>query len=559
MKEEKKKKKTKNNFQKETEINKKDLIVYEIYVKSFKDSNDDGVGDINGISQKLLYLKNLGVNCIWLTPIFKSPQFDNGYDISNYYQIDPLFGNMEDFLNLIKKAKKYNILIMLDMVLNHTSTQHNWFKKAIEGKEKYQNYYFFKNGNSKNNPPTKWKSKFGGNAWEYVPKLDKWYLHLFSPQQADVNWNNKEVRREIYKIINFWIDNGVNGFRFDVINLVSKPDDFSNKKYKKDNYKNYTDGKKIHLFLQKLRNSYYDKKNIFTVGEFSSTNLKDFSKYTNENNSELDMGFSFFHLKVDYKNGNKWVDKKPNLKKFKKEIIKWQKYQQKNRGWVANFLSNHDQPRHISRFGDDKNYHFESATAFATLYILLRGTPFIFNGEEIGQTNLYNNDISEFRDIESKNSYYKFINERKNKEEALKIINQKSRDNGRSPFAWNNKKYFGFSKSDPWILYKNPYKVTLENDLKNKEKSIFLYYQKIIKLRKENIVFKDGLFFSHNKKKELFIYKRIFNNKEYLVVINLTNKYVKYKRKSTKIILNNYKNEKSLNYLNPYQAIVFEI
>ncbi|CRX36834.1 / treA / Trehalose-6-phosphate hydrolase /:309920 Reverse [Candidatus Hepatoplasma crinochetorum] len=542
-------------------MKKEDLIVYEIYVKSFKDSNNDGIGDLNGIKEKLPYLKKLGINYIWLTPIYQTLNIDNGYDIKNYYKINSDYGTMKDFKNLIKEAKKHNINIMLDMVLNHTSTSHKWFKKALKGNKKYQNYYFFeKNINDK--PPTNWQSKFGGSAWKYLDDLNLWYLHLFSTEQADLNWENNEVRKEILKIINFWLKKGIKGLRFDVINLISKPikKPWKNNLESINENKSYTDGENIHKYLKELNEKSFSKyQNIFTVGELSSTDFKHFADYSNYKNHELDMGFMFYHLKTDYINGEKWSkNKQKNLKEFKEIIIDWQSYQQKHHGWIANFLSNHDQPRHISRFGNDKNYHYQSATCFAICYFFLRGTPFIFYGEEIGQTNLYNTKIEEFNDLETLNAYKKLQKEGLKEKEILEIINQKSRDNGRSPFAWNNQKYFGFSKNKPWLNYKNIYNITLENDLKNKN-SIFKFYQEIINLRKDNKIFRTGkIRFLDNINDNLFIYERYDRTKKFLIILNLSDKKQDFTLENKgKIILNNYKNLND-DYLNPYQAIIFE-
>lgn len=542
-------------------MKKEDLIVYEIYVKSFKDSNNDGIGDLNGIKEKLPYLKKLGINYIWLTPIYQTLNIDNGYDIKNYYKINSDYGTMKDFKNLIKEAKKHNINIMLDMVLNHTSTSHKWFKKALKGNKKYQNYYFFeKNINDK--PPTNWQSKFGGSAWKYLDDLNLWYLHLFSTEQADLNWENNEVRKEILKIINFWLKKGIKGLRFDVINLISKPikKPWKNNLESINENKSYTDGENIHKYLKELNEKSFSKyQNIFSVGELSSTDFKHFADYSNYKNHELDMGFMFYHLKTDYINGEKWSkNKQKNLKEFKEIIIDWQSYQQKHHGWIANFLSNHDQPRHISRFGNDKNYHYQSATCFAICYFFLRGTPFIFYGEEIGQTNLYNTKIEEFNDLETLNAYKKLQKEGLKEKEILEIINQKSRDNGRSPFAWNNQKYFGFSKNKPWLNYKNIYNITLENDLKNKN-SIFKFYQEIVNLRKDNQIFRTGkIRFLDNINDNLFIYERYDRTKKFLIILNLSDKKQDFTLENKgKIILNNYKNLND-DYLNPYQAIIFE-
>lgn len=543
-------------------MEKEDLIVYEIYVKSFKDTNNDGIGDLNGILEKLPYLEKLGINYIWLTPIYQTLNIDNGYDIKDYYKINFDYGTMTDFKNLIKEAKKHNINIMLDMVLNHTSTSHKWFKKALKGNKKYQSYYFFEK-NINNKPPTNWVSKFGGSAWKYIKELDLWYLHLFSTEQADLNWENNQVRKEIFKIINFWLKKGVKGLRFDVINLISKPikKPWKNSLESINENKSYTDGKNIHKYLKELNKKSFSKyESVFTVGELSSTNFKHFADYSNYKNHELDMGFMFYHLKTDYINGEKWSkNNQKKIKEFKQIIIDWQSYQQKHHGWIANFLSNHDQPRHISRFGDDKNYHYQSATCLAICYFFLRGTPFIFAGEEIGQTNLYNKKINEFNDIETLNAYKKLKEEGLKENEILAIINQKSRDNGRSPFAWNNQKYFGFSENKPWLKYKNIYNITLKNDLKKKN-SVFKFYQEIINLRKNNKTFRTGkIKFLNDNNENLFIYERYDQEKKFLIILNLSDQKQNYNLKNEgKIILNNWE-DLNHHYLNPYQSIIIEI
>ncbi len=334
-------------------MNREEAIVYEIYVKSFNDSNGDGIGDINGIREKLDHLMELGVNYIWLTPIYLSPQIDNGYDVSDYYNINPDYGTMDDFENLVNEAKAKGIKVMMDMVLNHTSIKHEWFQKAIQGDEKYQGYYIFKKSK---NAPTNWKSKFGGSAWEYIDTLDKWYLHLFDVTQADLNWENKELREELYEIVNFWINKGVKGFRFDVINLISKPNTFDSN-YETDGREFYTDGTRVHEFINELNNNTFgNDKDIITVGEMSSTSIKNCIKYSSSSNNELDMTFNFHHLKIDYKDYEKWELKEPDLEEFANLYKNWNEKMQEANGWMAHFLSNHDQPRHLSRWGNEKEY-----------------------------------------------------------------------------------------------------------------------------------------------------------------------------------------------------------
>lgn len=423
----------------------KKSVVYQIYPKSFNDSNGDGIGDLRGIIEKLDYLQELGVDYIWITPFYVSPQRDNGYDIADYYNIDPIFGTMNDFEDLSTECKKRNINIMLDMVFNHTSTENEWFKKAMSGDQKYKNFYIFKEGKDKE-PPTNWVSKFGGSAWQYVDKFNEYYLHLFDVTQGDLNWENEDVRNEIYKIVNFWMDKGVKGFRFDVINLISKPEVFEND-YEGDGRRFYTDGHKIHKYLKELNKETFGKnKDIITVGEMSSTTIDNCIKYSNPDEKELSMVFNFHHLKVDYENGNKWTLMDFDFMKLKDIFKQWQEGMQKCNGWNAVFWCNHDQPRAVSRFGDDKKYHSESAKMLATCIHLMRGTPYIYQGEEFGMTNPYFDSISEYRDVESIN-YYNILKQKGVEEdEIIKILQSKSRDNSRTPLQWNSQKNAGFTE-----------------------------------------------------------------------------------------------------------------
>jgi len=401
-------------------------VVYQIYPKSFCDSNNDGIGDLKGITGRLDYLSDLGVDYLWLTPFFKSPQNDNGYDVADYYSVDPAFGTEEDLDELISESSKRNIGLMFDMVFNHTSTEHEWFKRALAGEEKYQNYYFFIEGNP-DNPPTNWQSKFGGSAWKYVPYLGKWYLHLFDESQADLNWENPEVRNELKKVICYWKNKGVKGFRFDVVNLISKPPVFHDDN-EGDGRRFYTDGRHVHDFIHELVHD-TGIADMVTVGEMSSTSLDNCIKYSNPENEELSMTFSFHHLKVDYKNGDKWSLMTPDFGKLKELFTTWQCGMAENGGWNALFWCNHDQPRVVSRFGSDKKYWKESAKMLATAIHLMRGTPYIYEGEELGMTNAYFDDISEYRDVESLN-YYKILTDGgKSRKEALEILAARSRDN----------------------------------------------------------------------------------------------------------------------------------
>ena len=527
----------------------KKKVVYQIYPKSFKDTNGTGTGDLKGVIEKLDYLQTLGVDYIWLTPFYVSPQNDNGYDVADYYNIDPSYGTMEDVENLIAEAKKRNIYLMMDMVFNHVSTEHIWFKKAMAGEEKYLNYFFFKQGKANNQPPTNWNSKFGGPAWEYVEKFDKWYLHLFDKTQADLNWENPEVREEVKNIVRFWMEKGVKGFRFDVINLISKAgfeDDFS---VDGDGRSFYTDGPRIHEFLQELaRDSFAKDKDIITVGEMSSTTMENCYKYAGEKTGELSMVFTFHHLKVDFMGNEKWVLVPTDFMKLKQLIFDWQINMEKNNAWNAVFWCNHDQPRVISRFGSDDKYHKESGKMLATLIHCLRGTPYIYQGEEIGMTNPHFKSIEQYRDVESLNHYQILQDKGMTKEQALMILDVHSRDNSRTPMQWDDSINAGFTIGTPWIQTADNYtEINVKNSLEDKD-SIFYYYQKLIQLRKNYDVIAYGdIKPLLREDKRVFAYERNYKGQKLIVICNFYPTTYKielpYDLSNYKCILNNYKNE----------------
>ena len=501
-------------------MNFEDKVVYQVYPKSFYDSNNDGIGDLNGITEKLDYIKYLGADYIWITPFFISPQRDNGYDVADYCNIDPAYGTMEDFDRLSAEAKKRGIGIMLDMVFNHTSTEHKWFKKALAGEKKFQDFYIFKKG-EKGTPHTNWASKFGGNAWEYVEELESYYLHLFDKTQADLNWENPEVREEIYKVVKFWLDKGVNGFRFDVVNLISKPEKFEND-YEGDGRRFYTDGPKIHEYLKGLNlNTFGQKNDIITVGEMSSTSMENCFKYSGKKENELSMVFNFHHLKVDYKNKDKWALQPFDFQELKDILNSWQVGMQEHDAWSALFWCNHDQPRVVSRFGDDKNYWKKSAKMLGTVIHMLRGTPYIYQGEEIGMTNAYFDNISQYRDVESINYHKILMNNGLSNEEAMKIVMERSRDNGRTPMQWSDEINGGFSKGTPWIeSIKNYRDINVKNQIDD-EDSILNYYRKLIALRKKYRVIALGKTIPlAEKDKNIYMFKREFKNEELLVINN---------------------------------------
>lgn len=547
----------------------RESVVYQIYPKSFKDSNGDGIGDINGVIEKLDYLKELGVDYIWLTPVYVSPQKDNGYDIADYYNIDPRMGTMEDFDNLVVEAKKRNIEIMLDMVFNHTSTEHEWFKKAMEGDEKYKNFYIFKEG-KESEPPTNWISKFGGNAWQYVEKFDEYYLHLFDVTQGDLNWDNNEVREEVFKVVNFWINKGVKGFRLDVINLISKPEKFEDDNVG-DGRRFYTDGPNIHKYLKELnKNTFGKHEDIITVGEMSSTSVENCIKYSNPEEKELSMVFNFHHLKVDYANGDKWTLMDFDFKMLKDIFKTWQEEMQEGNGWSAVFWCNHDQPRIVSRLGNDKEYHKESAKMLATTVHMMRGTPYIYQGEEFGMTNPYFDSIEEYRDVESIN-YYNILKEQgQTEDKILEILRSKSRDNSRTPVQWNDELNAGFSSGTPWIPVSKMYKdINAKKALEDKD-SVFYHYKKLISLRKEyDVISKGSIKMILENDDKVLAYTRSYKDNMLIVlnnfygtetVVELPNELLQNKKSS--ILLSNYKDSKELSEkisIRPYESVVYYI
>lgn len=536
-------------------------VVYQIYPKSFQDTNSDGIGDLRGVIEHLDYLEELGVDYLWITPFFTSPQYDNGYDIADYRNIDPRYGTMENFEKLVEEAKKRDIYIMMDMVLNHTSTQHEWFQKALKGDPKYRNYYIFKKG--KNGlPPTNWVSKFGGNAWSYLPETDEYYLHLFHVTQADLNWENPEVRQEMYDIVNFWLEKGVKGLRFDVINLISKPEVYEDD-IEGDGHRFYTDGPKIHKYLQELNENTFGKyDDVITVGEMSSTTLENSIRYSNPKSHELSMIFSFHHLKVDYPSGNKWEVEPFRFHDLKNYLFTWQEEMEKGGGWNAVFWCNHDQPRIVSRIGNDKEYRLESAKCLATAIHGLRGTPYIYQGEEIGMTNAGYTSISQYNDIESLN-YYNILKQKgKSEAEVLDILAAKSRDNSRTPMQWDSSDNAGFTKGTPWLpICERSKEINTED--KDNPNSIFQYYKKLIALRKENAIIWDGtvvpLLKEHN---QILAYKRVDDKNELYVFCNFYADTVEVPfeiPKDCKSILSNYNENISPEglVLRPYEAVMF--
>ena len=534
----------------------KNKVVYQIYTKSFQDSNGDGIGDLRGVIERLDYLRDLGVDYIWLTPFFKSPLNDNGYDISDYLSIDPVFGSMEDVDELIAQADRRSMGLIFDMVFNHTSSEHEWFRRALAGEKKYQDYYIFREG-SPDAPPTNWKSKFGGSAWAWAPELGKWYLHLFDKSQPDLNWDNPAVREEVKNVLRFWKAKGVKGFRFDVVNLISKPAVFEDDNIG-DGRRFYTDGPHIHEYLKEMTAD-AEIGDMLTVGEMNSTSLESCLRYTDPEEHELTMTFSFHHLKVDYKDGNKWELQAPDLARLKELLTTWQLEMQAANGWNALFWCNHDQPRAVSRFGDDKRYWKESAKMLATCIHLLRGTPYIFQGEELGMTNARYSSISQYRDVESLNYYQIMLKSGKTEAEALETLRQRSRDNGRTPMQWDGGKNAGFTSGIPWITPPENYRqINTQAELQDPD-SILYYYKKLIRLRKEEPVVAEGqIAFLCQDIPGVFAYRRFLGKRELFVVNNLTGRDVALDSMpwdGCEKILGNYRDCSPT--LRPYEAAVY--
>ena len=543
-------------------------VVYQIYPKSFCDTNKDGLGDIRGVISKLDYIKELGVDYIWSTPFFVSPQNDNGYDVEDYYNIDPRYGTMADVEELIAEAGKRGIGLMFDMVFNHVSTRHEWFQKAMEGDPYYKDFFFFRKGKPDGSAPTNWESKFGGSAWEYVEKFDEYYLHLFDVTQADLNWDNENVRKEVQKIVRFWMDKGVKGFRFDVVNLISKgafEDDTEG-----DGRKYYTDGPNIHKYLKELHDmTFGTDTQIVTVGEMSSTSIENCYQYAGRDTGELSMVFSFHHLKVDFMGNEKWVLVPADFQKLKDIIFEWQTKMAEHNAWNAVFWCNHDQPRVVSRFGDEGRYWKQSAKMLGTIIHCLRGTPYVYQGEEIGMTNTDFTDISQFRDVESLNHYRILQEKGLSASDAFRIIQIHSRDNGRTPMQWDGTKYAGFSSEDgkePWIgVNENHTKINTADQLEN-EDSIFRYYQKLIVMRKElDVIAYGDIEPLAEGDSSVFAYRRCWKGQELIVTANFYGKEYEWKKapklEGFKCVLGNYPDTKIPENggltLRPYEAAVW--
>ncbi len=520
--------------------------IYQIYPKSFNDSGSKGTGDIQGIITKLDYLKKLGIDAIWLTPVYQSPMVDNGYDISDYYSINPDFGTMADFDRLLEQAHAKGIRIIMDIVVNHTSTEHPWFQSAMGDKDSpYRDYYIWKDPVD-GREPNNWVSKFGGSAWALDRETDQYYLHLFAKEQADLNWENPAVREEVKKIISFWAEKGVDGFRLDVINLISKQQDFADDD-KGDGRRFYTDGPRVHEYLQEISTAVFQQYGSVTVGEMSSTTLEHCRQYSSHNGKELSMVFNFHHLKVDYPNGEKWSKAPFDFIQLKQIFNEWQ-VGLNGEGWGALFWCNHDQPRVVSRLGNDQEYRVESAKMLAASVHMMQGTPYVYQGEEIGMTNPHYTDISQYRDVESTNIYHIMVDEQGGApEEMLAILAQKSRDNSRTPMQWNADKNAGFTQGTPWLEVAVNYPDINAELAVNDPDSVFYFYKRLIALRKNMPVITTGKYIDLlPEHQQLFCYARISEDQILLCLNNYYGEYIHcdlpdgYDAAAGQLLLSNY-------------------
>lgn len=536
----------------------KGKVVYQIYPKSYKDTTENGIGDFRGIIEKIPYLAKLGVDMVWLNPFYPSPQRDNGYDISDYMAVDPLFGDMADFEEMVCVGKEHKIDFMLDMVLNHCSTEHEWFQKALAGDKYYQDFFFIQD------QPTDWQSKFGGSAWAPFGDTGKYYLHLFDETQADLNWRNPNVRKALFKVVNFWRDKGVKGFRFDVINLIGK-DEVSVDCPENEGKPAYTDKPIVHNYLRMMNQATFGSDDSFmTVGEMSSTTMENCVLYSSPDRQELSMTFNFHHLKVDYKDGQKWTLAPFDFEELKSLYHSWGKEMSDKDGWSALFWNNHDQPRALNRFVDIQNFRKEGATMLAASIHLSRGTPYIYMGEEIGMIDPDYDSMADYVDVESLNAYQMLLEEGKSQQEAFQIIQAKSRDNSRIPMQWDASENAGFSTGTPWLKAGKSYKyINVENEIQG---PIFTFYQDLIRLRKEMPIISEGSYKpAFEDSKQVYAFERQFEDQKLLVLNNFYAKEVEIDLPAVyqngQILISNYEDaevsEKIL--LKPYQTLAIYV
>ena len=546
----------------------KESVVYQIYPKSFKDSNGDGVGDIRGIIQKLDYLKELGVNVLWISPMLESPQDDNGYDISDYRRIYEEYGTMEDYEELLCEAHKRSIRILMDLVVNHTSDEHNWFIESRKSKDNpYRDYYIWKdpvNGKEPNN----WGGAFGGSAWEYDPQTQMYYLHLFSKKQPDLNWENEKVRQEVYDMMKFWCEKGIDGFRMDVISMISKDQRFPDGEMNNGLYGDFgpycVHGPRVHEFLQEMNQKVLSKYDIMTVGETAGVTIEEAQKYAGDDRNELNMVFQFEHVESGCGDYGKWTTAKYDFKEFKNIMIKWQEELQ-GKAWNSLFLGNHDQPRSVSRFGNDNPVYREtSAKMLATCIHMMQGTPYVYQGEELGMTNIYFDKLEDYRDIESINYFKEFTESGlMTPEHMMKCLMLRSRDNARTPMQWDDSKQAGFTEGEPWIKVNPNYKkINAAQQLEDPD-SVFHYYQKLIRLRKEKDIIVYGEFEPlYREDEQIFAYTRKQDQEKLLTVCDFSDKNaeveVPEEFKGAECLITNLgrKEFERKIVLNPYEAFV---
>ena len=528
----------------------KNAVVYQIYPRSFQDSNGDGIGDIRGIISRLDYLADLGIDAVWLSPVYRSPQDDNGYDISDYQDIDPMFGTLDDMEELIAKAKEKNIRIIMDLVLNHTSDEHRWFLEAKKSKDNpYHDYYVWRDG-VEGEYPNDMRASFGGSAWEWVPELQQYYFHQFSVKQPDLNWENPKVRREIYDMILWWMDKGVGGFRLDVIDQIAKEPD----------KKITNNGPRLHEFLQEMSRETFQKGDLITVGEAWGANTENAQLYSNPDGSEFSMVFQFEHMMLDQQPGKEKWDLAPlPFVKLKKCMAKWQN-ELCGKGWNSLFMDNHDLPRIVSHWGDDGKYRVESAKMLSAVFHGMQGTPYIYQGEELGMTNVKFADISHYRDIETLNMYKERVEAGYDPEDVMKSIYAKSRDNARTPMQWSSRENAGFTTGTPWIEINPNYREINAEAQRQDPDSVFSWYRTLVHLRKEYPVFVDGAFeLLMEDDEQVFAYVRENDGSRMLVCANFTGTPAACplldEWKDGEMLVHNYKDEVETE-LKPYEAVV---
>ncbi|WP_154100493.1 glycoside hydrolase family 13 protein [Bacillus mycoides] len=551
----------------------KESVVYQIYPRSFMDSNGDGIGDLRGILAKLDYLKELGIDVIWLSPVYESPNDDNGYDISDYCKIMNEFGTMEDWDELLHEMHKRNMKLMMDLVVNHTSDEHNWFIESCKSKDnKYRDYYIWRPG-KEGKEPNNWGAAFSGSAWQYDEMTDEYYLHLFSKKQPDLNWDNEKVRQDVYDMMKFWLEKGIDGFRMDVINFISKEDGLPAVETDEEGYvsghKHFMNGPNIHKYLHEMNEDVLSQYDIMTVGEMPGVTTEEAKLYTGEARKELQMVFQFEHMDLDSGEGGKWDVKPCSLLTLKQNLTKWQKALEQT-GWNSLYWNNHDQPRVVSRFGSDGAYHTESAKMLATVLHMMKGTPYIYQGEEIGMTNVRFESIDEYRDIETLNMYKEKVIERgEDIDKVMQSIYIKGRDNARTPMQWDDREHAGFTTGEPWIAVNPNYKEINVKQAIQDEESIFYYYKKLIELRKNNEIVVYGtydLILENNP--SIFAYVRTYGEEKLLVIANFTADECVFELpediiySEAELLIHNYDVENVLIEnitLRPYEAMVFKL